>query len=87
MLGNPGGFHAAEGVTYAFWAQQVIALDEINPQVAARLSRGLDRWRQFAPRYQKSMKAALEKVAAVNRLSPDVREVVSKALLAKPAPR
>jgi hypothetical protein len=33
------------------------------------------------------MKAALEKVAAVNRLSPDVREVVSKALLAKPAPR
>jgi aminopeptidase N len=74
-------------VTYAFWAQQVIALDEINPQVAARLARGLDRWRQFAPRYQKSMKAALEKVAAVNRLSPDVREVVSKALLAKPAPR
>jgi aminopeptidase N len=73
-------------VTYAFWAQQVIALDEINPQVAARLARGLDRWRQFAPRYQKSMKAALEKVAAVNRLSPDVREVVSKALLAKPAP-
>ncbi|NDA85023.1 MAG: hypothetical protein EBX94_04540, partial [Burkholderiaceae bacterium] len=60
---------------------------EINPQVAARLARGLDRWRQFAPRYQKSMKAALEKVAAVNRLSPDVREVVSKALLAKPAPR
>jgi aminopeptidase N len=86
-LSNPGGFHAAEGVTYAFWAQQVIALDEINPQVAARLARGLDRWRQFAPRYQKSMKAALEKVAAVNRLSPDVREVVSKALLAKPAPR
>ncbi|MEY3936233.1 MAG: Aminopeptidase, partial [Pseudomonadota bacterium] len=77
----------AEGVTYAFWAQQVIALDEINPQVAARLARGLDRWRQFAPRYQKSMKVALEKVAAANRLSPDVREVVSKALLAKPAPR
>ena len=69
------------------WAQQVIALDEINPQVAARLARGLDRWRQFAPRYQKSMKVALEKVAAANRLSPDVREVVSKALLAKPAPR
>ncbi|MEY3352136.1 MAG: hypothetical protein RL533_445, partial [Pseudomonadota bacterium] len=57
------------------------------PQVAARLARGLDRWRQFAPRYQKSMKASLEKVAAVNRLSPNVREVVSKALLAKPAPR
>ena len=79
-LSNPGGFHGAEGVTYAFWAEQVIALDEINPQVAARLARGLDRWRQFAPRYQRSMKAALETVAAVSRLSPDVREVVSKAL-------
>jgi aminopeptidase N len=67
-------------VTYAFWAQQVIALDEINPQVAARLARGLDRWRQFAPRYQRPMKAALETVAAANRLSPDVREVVSKAM-------
>ena len=79
-LSNPGGFHAADGVTYAFWAEQVIALDEINPQVAARLARGLDRWRQFAPRYQKPMKAALGTVAAVGSLSPDVREVVSKAL-------
>jgi aminopeptidase N len=79
-LSNPGGFHAADGVTYAFWAEQVIALDEINPQVAARLARGLDRWRQFAPSYQRPMKAALETVTAVGRLSPDVREVVSKAL-------
>jgi len=79
-LSNPGGFHAVDGLTYAFWAEQVIALDEINPQVAARLARGLDRWRQFEPSYQRPMKAALETVAAVSRLSPDVREVVSKAL-------
>lgn len=79
-LSNPGGFHQIGGATYAFWAEQVIALDEINPQVAARLARGLDRWRQFAPRYQRPMQAALETVAAVSRLSPDVREVVSKAL-------
>jgi aminopeptidase N len=78
-LSNPGGFHATDGATYAFWAEQVIALDEINPQVAARLARGLDRWRQFAPRYQRPMKAALKTVAAVKRLSPDVREVISKA--------
>jgi aminopeptidase N len=82
-LSNPGGFHAADGVTYAFWAEQVIALDEINPQVAARLARGLDRWRQFAVRYQRPMKAALETVASVSRLSSDVREVVSKALVSR----
>jgi len=79
-LSNPGGFHSADGETYPFWAEQVIALDVINPQVAARLARALDRWRQFAPGYQKPMKAALKTVGAVSRLSPDVREVVSKAL-------
>lgn len=79
-MNNPGAFHGADGTAYDFWAQQVIALDAINPQVAARLARALDRWRQFAPAYQKPMKAALQKVAAVKRLSPDVCEVISKAL-------
>jgi aminopeptidase N len=57
-----------------------LALNQINPQVAARLARGLDRWRQFAKPYQDHMLAALKQVAACETLSPDVEEVVSKAL-------
>jgi aminopeptidase N len=77
---NPAQFHAADGSGYALWAEQVIALNDINPQVAARLARAMDRWRKYAPRLQTGMKAALEKVAAAKALSNDVAEVIGKAL-------
>jgi aminopeptidase N len=78
--GNPVQFHAPDGSGYAFWAEQVIALDALNPQVASRLSRAMDRWRRYAPALQEHMKNALQQVAGQTRLSNDVREVVSKAL-------
>jgi aminopeptidase N len=77
---NPPQFHAADGSGYDFWAEQVIALDKINPQVAARLARSMDRWRRFAPALQVHMRHALERVAARAKLSNDVLEVISKAL-------
>jgi aminopeptidase N len=77
---NPAQFHVADGAGHAFWAEQVIALDAINPQVAARLARSMDRWRKYAPALQASMKAALQKVAAAKKLSNDVSEVIGKAL-------
>jgi len=80
--GNPSRFHAADGSGYAFWAEQVIALDAINPQVAARLARSLDRWRKYAPALQEKMRAALQQVADTAKLSKDTREVVGKSLAA-----
>jgi aminopeptidase N len=77
--GNLAEFHAEDGSGYAFWTEQVLALDALNPQVAARLSRSMDRWRKFGPARQAAMRAALERVAAQAR-SPDVLEVVCKAL-------
>ena len=77
---NPASFHQANGSGYEFWADSVLALDPINPQVAARLARALDRWRVFSQPYQDPMKAALERVSSCQTLSPDVREVIGKAL-------
>jgi aminopeptidase N len=79
-MNNPASFHQIDGSGYAFWAESVLTLDPINPQIAARLARGLDRWRQFAPLYQEQMLAALKQVAASETLSADVKEVVLKAL-------
>ncbi|AFT86842.1 aminopeptidase N [Paraburkholderia phenoliruptrix] len=76
---NPAQFHAEDGSGYAFWADQVIALDAINPQVAARLARSLELWRRFTPTLREGMRAALEKVASQVK-SRDVREIVEKAL-------
>ena len=78
--GNPSQFHALDGSGYDFWAEQVIALDAINPQVASRLARVMDRWRRYTPPLQAHMKQALLRVASVEKLSSDVREVISKAL-------
>ena len=79
---NPSRFHAADGSGYALWAELVIELNKINPQVAARLARSLDRWKKYPLHLQEHMKLALEKVAATKKLSKDVAEVVGKALAA-----
>jgi aminopeptidase N len=70
----------ADGSGYAFWAEQVIALNKLNPQVAARLVRTLDHWKKYQPALKKQMQAALQKVAAAKGLSKDVQEVVFKTL-------
>ncbi len=79
-MNNPVQFHAPDGSGYAFWAEQVIALDALNPQVASRLARAMDRWRRYTPALQAQMQEALQRVAGQGKLSNDVREVVSKAL-------
>ncbi|MFL9922910.1 aminopeptidase N [Herbaspirillum lusitanum] len=78
--GNPSAFHALDGNGYAFWAEQVIALNGSNPQVAARLARSLDRWRKYTPALQEKMRHALQQVAASSNLSRDVAEVITKSL-------
>ncbi len=77
---NPGGFHREDGAGYQFWAHRVLQLDAINPQVAARLARAMDRWSKLAEPWRGSAQAAIEKVAAHAKLSNDVREVISRAL-------
>jgi aminopeptidase N len=78
--GNPAAFHRTDAAGYVFWAEQVLALDASNPQVAARLARGLERWSRLAEPYRSSARKAIERVAAKATLSRDVREVVSRAL-------
>jgi aminopeptidase N len=84
LLGSFGGnqvnFHAADGSGYAFMAEQIAALDPINPQVAARLTRNLERWKRFDANRQKLMTSVLQKLAGMRGLSKETAEVVSKAL-------
>jgi aminopeptidase N len=73
-------FNAADGGGYAFLADQIVALDPLNPQVASRLARGFDRWRKFDSVRQGHARQALERVLTTHELSKDVLEVVTKAL-------
>jgi len=77
---NPAAFHRRDAKGYVFWAEKVVELDAINPQVAARLARALDRWRLLAEPYRGAAREAIVRVAAKPDLSADVREVVERAL-------
>jgi aminopeptidase N len=73
-------FHAADGGGYAFLADQVIALDALNPQVAARMARAFDRWKKFDEGRKAHARRQLERLRDTKGLSKDVGEIVSKAL-------
>ena len=77
---NPRHFHAADGSGYALAADVISELQAMNPQVASRIARSFDRWRQFDAGRQSHARAALERIAAVDGLAKDVAEVVGNAL-------
>ncbi len=79
-LFNPAAFHRADAAGYVFWADKVVEIDAFNPQIAARLARALDRWRTLAVPYRDAAQTAIQRVAARVELSPDVREIVTRAL-------
>ncbi|WP_027854093.1 aminopeptidase N [Marinobacterium litorale] len=77
---NPVRFHAEDGSGYRFLADWIIKLNTSNPQVASRLLTPLTRWKRYPDAAQAKMKSELERILAVDKLSPDVYEVVSKSL-------
>ncbi|MFN7696185.1 MAG: aminopeptidase N [Burkholderiales bacterium] len=82
---NPGAFHRTDAGGYVFWAEQVAAIDAINPQLAARLARAMDRWAVLAEPFRSAAQVALQRLADRATLSNDVREIVQKALASSPA--
>ncbi|MCU7905031.1 MAG: aminopeptidase N [Candidatus Thiodiazotropha sp. (ex Epidulcina cf. delphinae)] len=77
---NIAGFHAADGSGYAFLSEQVLALDRLNPQIAARMLRMMSRWRRYDDKRQVMMRSAFEKVLERPDLSRDVYEIAIKSL-------
>jgi len=77
---NPTHFHAPDGSGYRFAAEQVEALDRLNPQVASRLARAFDRWRRYDAGRMAHARAALEGLRENPGLSPDTSEIVDRAL-------
>ena len=77
---NQRAFNAADGAGYRFVADQLIALDKLNPQTAAKLVPPLGRWRRFDEDRAKRMRAELERILRTPGLSKDMLEQVGKSL-------
>ena len=80
---NPVNFHAIDGRGYLFLEEKVLALNAINPQIAARMLAAMTGWRRYDPIRGGFMREALERIVKVGDLSSDVYEVASKALVAE----
>ena len=78
--GNQRHFNAADGSGYRFFADQVLTLDKINAQIAARLLTAMDQWRRFDAPTRTHASAALNRIVKTPGLSPNVYEIGVKTL-------
>jgi aminopeptidase N len=79
-LGNFARFNARDGEGYAFVAEQVRVLDPMNPQLASTLAGAFNLWRRHREPRRTAMQRCLQRIARTKNLSPDVSEVVTRAL-------
>ena len=79
-MANPVCFNHKDGSGYRFLADVVLALDPINPQVAARLSAAFKSWRALEPGRRELARTEIERVKSRKNLSRDTFEIVSKTL-------
>jgi len=78
--GNPIHFHAADGSGYRWVAERIMEIDALNPQIAARLAGAFNRWKHYDAGRRIIMRDQLTRIAERDGCSPDVSEIVSKAL-------
>lgn len=77
---NHINFHHSSGSGYAFLADYIIQLDDMNPQIASRLLTPLTRFRKYDDARQALMVSQLQRIYEKNNLSKDVREILEKSL-------
>ena len=77
---TPAAFHQADGSAYRLVADQLIALDDINPQLCARMTTVFETWRRYDDTRQALMRAELDRLAAKPNLSRDTKEMVTRLL-------
>ncbi|PKP69902.1 MAG: aminopeptidase N [Alphaproteobacteria bacterium HGW-Alphaproteobacteria-4] len=79
---NHAGFHHASGAGYRFYADWLIRLDPVNPQMAARMSTAFETWPRYDSARREKAQAELARIRALPGLSRDMGEMVAR--LAEP---
>jgi aminopeptidase N len=79
-MANPTQFNAVDGSGYEFMATNVLDIDKRNAQIAARLLVAFRSWKGLEPVRRAKANVALQRIAAANALSADVRDIVTRSL-------
>ena len=80
--GNTTQFNRADGLGYDFVADTVLALDQKNPQISARLATAFRSWRMLEAGRRMKAEAALTRIKGAPGLSRDLSDIVERALAA-----
>ncbi|AUR07203.1 aminopeptidase N [Phaeobacter inhibens] len=80
LAGNHAGFHHASGAGYQLLAENLIALDNLNPQTTARMCAAFQTWKRYDSTRQALIRVELERILATEGLSRDTHEMVSRIL-------
>ncbi|WP_272694214.1 aminopeptidase N [Providencia sp. PROV036] len=78
--GNPVNFHAEDSSGYQFLYDILVDLNTRNPQVASRLIEPLIRLKRYDAQRQAQIRKVLEQLKALDNLSGDLFEKITKAL-------
>ncbi|MGO4572782.1 aminopeptidase N [Microvirga sp. 2TAF3] len=77
---NQTQFNRVDGQGYDFLAEMVLRVDELNPQLAARLLTAFSMWRMMEEKRRGHAKKALLHIAENPSLSRDVGDIVQRSL-------
>ena len=73
-------FHRKDGEGYELVADYVKQLNDLNPQMSARLANAFSNWKRFDEQRQGKIKTVLEDILAKDNLTKDVFEIIDKML-------
>ena len=79
---TPAAFHQPDGSAYNLIANQLIALDDLNPQLCARVTTAFDTWKLYDKNRQSMINSALKRIANKPDLSRDTGEILDRLLSA-----
>ncbi|CUH98223.1 aminopeptidase N [Leisingera aquaemixtae] len=80
LAGHHAGFHHASGEGYQLLADNLIALDKLNPQTTARMCAAFQTWKRYDAGRQSLIRAQLTRIAGTDGLSRDTTEMVTRIL-------
>ncbi|MBM7045378.1 MULTISPECIES: aminopeptidase N [Rhizobium] len=80
VFANPTGFGRADGAGYGFLADEILDIDQRNPQLAARILTSMRSWRLLEPVRADHARSALVRIERAGGLSSDVRDIVERIL-------
>lgn len=79
-FGNPAVFHRKDGEGYEFVADYVKRLNDLNPQMAARMANAFATWKRFDQNRQAKIESVLSDIMSKDNLQKDVFEIIDKTL-------